>query len=206
MTAAQVSTLLSVLALIVSIIVVISMIYQSRLAARDSRRVASMDLLQLLESTRPDRYVLRTAALPTRPDNPASIAWDEVPSDVVDSFERVARAFDIVGTLDRLQLVSARFVDSFYSATCHQLWTTSALGSYVTWRREHDPYLFWELDAYYHRIRRVWDNHPAHSGTTRWPRNPRRPKLSNAATRFQQHLTALRPSPSPSPTATPPNG
>jgi len=174
MTASDISLMLSVLALIISGIAALNSIRDSRGTSRESRRIASMDILRLVDQTRPDRYIIRSTTLPERPDGSGAVDWEKVEPIVKDSFDRVARTFDTVGVFDRLHLVSHEFTDIFHATSCHELWTQNHLDSFVEWRRRDRPFLYWELVNFHERTKEVWDNHPANCGTTKWPRNPRK--------------------------------
>lgn len=174
MSNSDLGTLLSIIAIIISGTAALSALRGARLSARESRRIASLDILRLVEATRQDRYVVRRSQLPRMPTDPAVVSWDSVPTEILDSFERVARTFDIVGAFDRLHLISHEFVDVFHSSSFQEMCANTELLSYVEWRRRAQPYVFWELVMFYERTKAVWVNHPANTGRQKWPRNPRR--------------------------------
>src|SRR5262249_42030067 len=97
----------------------------------------------------------------------------------LESFDRVARAFDMTGGLDRLHIIRSDFTDVFYSHALHELWVRNDFGKYVEWqRRERGPCHFWELVEFHERTKATFDNHPGNTGATKWPRNARRERKS----------------------------
>ena len=100
-----------------------------------------------------------------------------VPDDILGAADRVSRAFDYLGLLDRRGLVDSKLVDYFYSGTLVELWD-GFLKKYVDEQSRGKTHL-WELRQFYDRVKNVPDNHPANTGNKKWPRNPRRkPKKS----------------------------
>src|SRR5262249_54455012 len=118
--------------------------------------------------------------LPQKSSEVQLIAWEKVGSEIMDCFDRVARVYDIMGALDRLNLISHELTDVFYSTSCYELWAKHGLGSYVDWKRRQQPFIYWELVEFHNRTMCVWENHPANSGAPKWPRNPRQPYVKKS--------------------------
>jgi len=182
---------MAVAALSVSIVVAVFTLVYALAAHREARRIASVDLLDRLDKTRKDRARIRKSDLLSPVDWPAIESKDKA---LFESFDNVARAYDVAGNFDRQHLVPRRFVDSFFAVSLDDLWTKFHLHEYVEWmRQQRGPAHFWELIALRERTKSVVDWHPATRGRSTWPWcfNPRSarvswPQFGRAGTRAQR--------------------
>lgn len=127
------------------------------LQARVGRRQACLETYKMMEETRADRHRIRSACL-----RPGEIDWARVPGDLRESFDRVARAYDALGALDRRNILDRRFVKDFFVPPFDRLWTEFRLEDFVAYSiRGRDPTHLWELVQFRERTKRVYQRHPA---------------------------------------------
>lgn len=152
---------------------------------RDTRRVSYSSVVELLDDVRPARRQLREWIRATYPTfdaddpathpTPATIRADLATSpDATDAVDRICRAFDLVGFLDRRGLIEQYIVDEMYAAALMGLWDPW-LAAYVEQPSQSGRGLehLWELRQLVARVASVPQRHPARTGRTEWPRDPR---------------------------------
>ncbi len=128
-----------------------------------------MLIAKLMEETRSDREIVRWHV-------ERKMTWMDMKTDnTLEQLDKVCRAFDILGLLDRNNLINQDLVDRFYAPPLVNLWD-AIMGSYVDELRKAEnrgKTHFWELDQLYHRIQNVPKVHPGITGKADWPEHPR---------------------------------
>ena len=89
---------------------------------------------------------------------------------------RVTREFDIIGFMDRSDLISKDMVNQFYAVPLVDF--TPLFKAYISLLRNKDNFQrdgthLWELEQFMESIKHVKSNHPANTGEKGWPKNPR---------------------------------
>ena len=100
--------------------------------------------------------------------------WHDLNEDELKAVDQLCRAFDLIGVYDRLGIVNSLHVDYMYAVPFVELYETF-LGQYVESLRNgpRGKRHFWELVAFYERVKCVPRNHSADTGRPDWPENPR---------------------------------
>lgn len=147
------------------------------LQTRGQRKATQLQMFHLaavrMEETRADRGKLRKYVRGYK-DIKTPVSFP-LPDDVKIAADRVSRAFDYLGLLDRTRVVDPKFINFFYAVPLVLLYK-DILGQYVADLRkpsQRGPTHLWELVQFYDRVRNVPDNHPAISGRPDWQKNPR---------------------------------
>ncbi|MBL0699932.1 MAG: hypothetical protein JJV92_03495 [Desulfosarcina sp.] len=120
-----------------------------------------------MEETRKDRYILRDAVINKK--SATTLTEEEK-----ESAEKVCRAFDILGLFDRTGIIDKRHVVSFYACPLVELYE-NILGNYIEEKRlnrNRGKTLYWEVVAFYKRVKNVPKNHPGITDKDDWPNNP----------------------------------
>jgi len=135
---------------------------------------AFMHAVDFMEEVRADRAIIRTYIKSNK-------IWSDMKKDgKIDSLDKVCRAFDVLGLLDRQKLVNQDLVDRFYAPPLVELWE-KMMGSYVDELRkpEHRGKThYWELDSLYRRVQNVPKYHPGNTGLPDWPLHPRNASIT----------------------------
>lgn len=123
----------------------------------------------LMEQTREDRHAVRAYIRHCKTEG-RDIDGAALPEDVAKATDAVCRAYDVLGLLDRNDLLNQAFTDEFYSVPLVLMYD-EVLGAYV--RNLQLPEIrgethFWELTEFYSRVRCVPQHHPAVTGRP-WP-------------------------------------
>jgi hypothetical protein len=136
---------------------------------------AFMHAVNFMEEVRADRAIIRTYIK-------SSKKWSDMKKDgKLDNLDKVCRAFDVLGLLDRHKLVNQDLVDRFYAPPLVQLWE-GMMGSYVDELRKPEnrgKTHYWELDSFYRRVQNVPQKHPGVTGLADWPLHPRNNDFNN---------------------------
>jgi hypothetical protein len=199
-----VSALAAILAIIISFIVAILLYNLKKQQDLKANQAQSyLKLLERMEKIRSDRQLLRKyisskKGLPDFTDE--SIFWEKLNllseetivefSDendkilkipIKDILSKVTREFDILGFMDRSELISPKMVDQFYAAPLVDF--IPIFTAYINLLRtveipKRDETHLWELEQFMQRVINVKNNHPGKSGKGTWPKNSRKkPKL-----------------------------
>ncbi|MDX2151919.1 MAG: hypothetical protein SFV54_14365 [Bryobacteraceae bacterium] len=121
-------------------------------------------VFEFMERVRPDRALIRNLYGEWK----ASGQGDE---ELHVAYDKVARAFDTLGLLQRKGLVRADLVREFYVAPLVILWEKYGLREFVALEREADrrgaTHLY-ELVEFYNRVKQDASKHPTQTGAA-WP-------------------------------------
>jgi hypothetical protein len=135
------------------------------------RNQGLLDVFGMMEKTRPARALVRQAKAEGR-------TWRELSGSELAMVDALCRSFDLLGVYDRLGIVNSLHVDLMYAVPFVELYEPF-LEAYVAYLREPEQRgkkHFWELVQFYERVKHVPSNHPAETGASVWPTNPRGPR------------------------------
>jgi len=153
-------------------------IYYSYLTSQMRRLVEVQTLhavFERMEKDRPARTQVRDYMAQCKSEGrPFSPIEDENVKKAIDS---VCRNYDLLGFMDRHELLSRHYIDEFYSVPLVFLYD-DILGQYVDslrQERERGATHFWELTQFYQRVKDVPPNHPSRTaGATKWTKHRER--------------------------------
>lgn len=169
----------SVVGVILTLVLVILTIILVRLTSLQ-RRVANSEffhsVVKVMEDTRIHRQTIRNYI---NHKNRHHIVSLEEYNKVLDAADKVSRAYDYLGLLDRNKLIDSNLIDYYYSAPLVDLWDKflkQYLDGLVNSGKRDKTHL-WELRKFYERVQFVRDNHPGLTAKPiteqEWPDNPR---------------------------------
>ncbi len=148
--------------------------YQVKLQHEAFELESFMHAVKFMEEVRPDRAIIRTYIQRNK-------TWSDMKKDgKLENLDKVCRAFDVLGLLDRHKLVDPDLIDRFYAPPLVQLWD-GIMGNYVDELRKPEnrgKIHFWELDSFYRRVQNVPPKHPGITGRPDWPLHPRNISLT----------------------------
>ena len=134
-------------------------------ALRSARVADAHALFDRLERIRGDRKLVRDLAI-------EKIQLGKLTDEEFAAIERVCRAFDILGLMDRRRLIPRAFVDEFYAPPLVLLW--DQLQPHVERQRaKRGKTHYWELIEFHHRVQHVPEAHPGLRDKHAWPLFPR---------------------------------
>jgi hypothetical protein len=132
------------------------------------------NLMERMESVRKDRGKVREYVRVSKKENNSKVVFP-LPPEVQEAADRICREFDHLALLDSTDLVDRRLIDRSYAVPFVLLYE-DVLGEYISELRKRENRggtHFWELVAFYERVRNVPQNHPCNSQQDCWPDNAR---------------------------------